>query len=288
MEGGRASRRPASALHPRGQAPYQRCLDFPSRRRRTDVHRHRDPQRGDLVDARPAGHGEPARDSLHGRDLRVLSSRCGATFEGPDAHASQAGTRLRSRGRPRHSESRGPRLQRAREHRHLVSRPPPDGPRSREAPRRVGVSAAWIRPEEDRRASLLARQARLSHAERSRGRPRPVRDALGDVVSGGTADAAAAERAHRTRDRDEGRRSDAATPCRRLERAACRRSRHRPVFPPFRDGSGDGVSSLHSRGGAVALRELAPRPRPLAEGPMAHVARRARGRARLEERPRGR
>ena len=61
---------------------------------RADVLRHHSLERGAGLDSHPAWHIEPARDSLHGRDLRLLSPHRQSAVEGADADPAQAGPRI--------------------------------------------------------------------------------------------------------------------------------------------------------------------------------------------------
>ena len=64
-------------------------------RRRADVLRHAAAQRDARLDADAVGHHQPARDALHGRDLRLLPAGGESAVEAADADAAQAGARVR-------------------------------------------------------------------------------------------------------------------------------------------------------------------------------------------------
>ena len=75
---------------------------------------------------RQSGTTQPARDPLHGRDLRLLPAGRRAAVEAAAADAAEAGARVRPRRRAGHAEPGRPRLQGPRQHRHLAGRPAAD------------------------------------------------------------------------------------------------------------------------------------------------------------------
>ena len=149
----RTARRAAAALHAGGQAAALDHLDRPPHRRRADVLRHDPAQRSDRLDAVAAGHEQPAGDPLHGRSLRLLPADGQSAGEDADAHAAQAGPRVRPGVRAGDAEPGRPRLQGTLERRHLVPRPAADrarqGPRARRARRRLGRSGGDVRSAGD-------------------------------------------------------------------------------------------------------------------------------------------
>ncbi len=97
-------------------------------------------------------HVEPARDGLHGRDLRLLPAGREPAVEGAAAHAAEAGPRRRRRRRAGDAEPGRSRLQGAVEHRHVVAGPPAD--RSRQ-----GARARRTRERERFTAASIARRS---------------------------------------------------------------------------------------------------------------------------------
>ena len=188
VAGGRAARhRRGCCTTPDGQAAHRDLLDRAPRRRRAHVLRlaAAEPDAGWMRSA--VRHDEPARDPLHGRDLRLLPAGGEPAVEAAAAHAAEAGARVRRRRGARDAEPRRPRLQGARERGHVVHRPAAD--RARQGARARGLEgvAAGEGTRFDRgrdgAAPRRPRQPRLPDEQRARGRARGVRDALGDVVS---------------------------------------------------------------------------------------------------------
>ena len=131
------------------------------------------PERARRLDADAAGHVEPARHPLHGRDLRLPAAGREPALEETAADAAQAGAGLWPRTRARHTESGRPRLQGAVQHRHLVHRPTADGARhgaSDGRPRRGRQRE--LRPAGDGAHAGGPRQSSLPAAQRARGRAR--------------------------------------------------------------------------------------------------------------------
>ena len=104
-------------------------------------------QRSRRLDAQPVRHVVAARDSLHGRDLRLLPADRESAVEAADAHAAQAG-RARSawaacsrRRIPVDLDYKG-----LGERRHLVHRPAADRARQAARARRTGKRRARLGP----------------------------------------------------------------------------------------------------------------------------------------------
>ncbi len=142
LDGGRAARCAAAAVHGRGQAAAVDPLDRPPVRRRADVLRHDPAQRGARLDAHAAGHLQPAGDPLHGRGVRLLSADGQSAVQDADAHAAQAGAGVRPGRRAGHAEPGRSRLQGPLQRRHVVPRPAANrarqGPRARRPGRGLG------------------------------------------------------------------------------------------------------------------------------------------------------
>ena len=166
-----------------GKATHLRRVHRPSRRCRADVRRHAPPQSGRGLDAHAERHDEPARDRLHGRDRRLLSTGGESAVEGAAADADETGPRVRHRCPARHAEHGRSRLQGPGERRHVVPRASADrarqGPGARR-PRRGCIGLA--RPRDGRPDAVGARQARVPPSRHPRGGTAHVPDAMVDVV----------------------------------------------------------------------------------------------------------
>ena len=138
LAGGRAAGRRRPALHPRGQAAAVDHLDRASLRQRADVLRHDPAERGAGLGPVAAGHLEPARHPLHGRDLRLLPRHGQPAVEAADADPAQAGARLRPGGRAGDPEPGRPRLQGAVQRGDVVPRPLADPARQGSRARGTG------------------------------------------------------------------------------------------------------------------------------------------------------
>ena len=137
------------------------------------------------MDAHSIGQFQPARDPLHGRDLRLLSARSEPALEDADAHAAQAGSCIRTRLRAGNAKSGRSRLQGPGQLRHLVHRSPANGAGQDAGDR--GTRQRTRRCERHgsrhtRPAALNARTPRVSDAQRPRRRTLPDAESVGLVV----------------------------------------------------------------------------------------------------------
>ena len=153
LAGRRAARHPANALHAGRQAAAGDHFDRPSRRCAADVLRHDPAQRNAGLDSHAAGHEQPAGAALHGRSVRLLPAARQSAGQAADAHAAEAGPRVRPGLRAGHAEPGRSRLQRPVERRHVVPRPAANrarqGPRDRRPGRRLGASRRDVQSPEN-------------------------------------------------------------------------------------------------------------------------------------------
>ena len=141
VDGRRAARRPAPALHDGGEAARVDPLDRAPERRRAHVLRVAAAEPGARLDAPAAGHDQPPRAGLHGRDRGLPAAGGEPGEQGADADAAQAGARVRRRHGAGHAEPGGPGLQGA-------------------CPTPARGSSAGCRPSATRRACWTASRAR--------------------------------------------------------------------------------------------------------------------------------
>ena len=168
------------------------------------------------MDAASAGHDEPARALLHGRGLRLFPADRDSAVEAAAADADETGAGVRPRCRARDPEPGRSRLQGARQRGHMVHRPAAD--RARQGTRdRRSAGCGGDRGSGSQGAGNADGEPRATpfpHAQRAGRRARPVRDALGAVVSAWpshadrdrAADAAGGNDVPRARRRDRSRR----------------------------------------------------------------------------------
>ena len=121
-----------------GKAAAVDRVDRAPLRQRADVLRHDPLERGAGLGPDPAGHIEPARRPLHGRDLRLLPPDRQPAVEGADADVAQAGASLRPGGRAGDPEPGRSRLQGALERRDVVPGPLADPARQGSGARGAG------------------------------------------------------------------------------------------------------------------------------------------------------
>ena len=125
--------------------------------------------------------------ALHGRSVRLLPADREPAGEAADAHAAQAGPRVRPWLRAGDAEPGRSRLQRTVERRHLVLGPAANGarqgPRDRRARRRVGPSGLDVQSPGDGSHARRTREPRVPDEQRARRCACGVRIAVGDVVS---------------------------------------------------------------------------------------------------------
>ena len=159
---------------PDRQAAAVDHVDRPSVRRRADVLRHDPAERNPGLDAHAARHVAACGRLLYMDEVFGYFPPTGQSAgEDADAHAAQAGPRVRPGRRAGDAEPGRPRLQGTVERRHLVPGPAANrarqGPRARRAGRRVGRGRARRSIAQKMEATLAgARQPRLPDEQRAR------------------------------------------------------------------------------------------------------------------------